>query len=263
MVSKALHLKRRRQLILTTWTGEEEKGTVSRRGNRLIYVDLKEKEIKGEVSGVGLSENVKVFLTPQFQGAFKVVDEEGKEYHFHDLLGSGDVWQDLVGNASTAKLGVFGLMWGPRSLLSSTSLLQAHIFKRPITSKITWQSWRKRWFVLHGRLIMWFKSERDVTPKGKIVITAETKVVDSGDKDHAFRIITPMLPVGITLACMNAKTKKVWVRTILRASSTCRDALTSNWTKRHLKTDSISEMWLQQTMGRAMSSLSFDEDDVG
>ena len=94
-------------------------------------MDVVDKEIKGEITGVGREGKVNVLLTPKDKSAFDITDSTGKDFHFIDLLGSATIWRDLIGGAESEKITAFDLMWGSRAVLSSANLLQAYVHKRP------------------------------------------------------------------------------------------------------------------------------------
>eukprot|EP00946_MAST-07B_sp_MAST-7B-sp1_P005414 g5414.t1 len=77
-------------------------------------------------------------------------------------------------------------------------------------------AWVSRWFILHGSILYWFKSNGEGKPRGKIVIGAKSKIVASAEHDFCFKLITPLFNEGILLAATSLRDKQVWTKSLNR-----------------------------------------------
>ena len=95
-------------------------------------------------------------------------------------------------------------------------LIQGYLTKQSIKGRFG-KKWTKRWFVLHGHTLYYFKSDQDAAPKGKINIPAEASIAPSADKPHCWRLTTPEMPTGMLIKAENAKEKRKWIEAMRAA----------------------------------------------
>lgn len=161
-VAKLLGIKRRRQLLLTS-------------AARLLYVCPVDMCAKGDINI--FSDDFRLDLTQDHDFD---VHTTSRIYHFTDLLDHPRTWVDAVRNfkvwcetaaassrsaptaaeekvSSTSYIGVSDLV-SMNDALSHAELLQGYLVKQSIKGRFG-KKWTKRWFVLHGLCLYYFKSE--------------------------------------------------------------------------------------------------------
>ena len=246
-VAKLLGFKKRRQLLMTSrprflYVDPNDgtlKGDVDFTGDDGVRVDLAIDIEKEEQKSDPTYKASKKDISQDFR-----VHTSDRVYLFTDLLGFANQWKKCaLDYAETNKKGsttmnaktnaktnatqdtirkVMPMFVGVGDMvkrgfdIQHSVLIQGYLTKQSIKGRFG-KKWTKRWFVLHGHTLYYFKSDQDAAPKGKINIPAEASIAPSADKPHCWRLTTPEMPTGMLIKAENAKEKRKWIEAMRAA----------------------------------------------